>query len=378
MKLQLVLFLSVVSVGLAWNQPSTCYTRQSTCSCDSELREIRESLASIQGTLQTLLGKASHLLIILYEIVLLHSIATQEVTTSPPIEMTTTVRPQEPMTSSPIEPTTPILPLVGSFDNPASSCSEITQDRPSGDYWIRTNITDSSFQVYCDTNRTSCSCNTAGTWMRVANLDMTDSNQNCPSRFRLEERTEPPLRTCGSFGGGCLSFAYSSYGVEFSRVCGRVIGYQFGSTDAFFVTRRTIDMDYVDGVSLTHGQSPRQHIWTFAGALDETETHFISNKCPCIVDTYDGEIPSFVGQDYFCDTGNGQAYTGSADFYPNDPLWDGAGCEGSSTCCQFNNPPWFCKQLPEPTTDDIELRICTDESLIMEHILVEQVEIFVQ
>ena len=24
---------------------------------------------------------------------------------------------------------------------------------------------------------------------------------------------------------------------------------------------------------------------------------------------------------------------------------------------EFNNPPWFCKQLPEPTTEDIEIRI---------------------
>ena len=27
-----------------------------------------------------------------------------------------------------------------------------------------------------------------------------------------------------------------------------------------------IDRYYVDGISLTHGQSPRQHIWSFAGA----------------------------------------------------------------------------------------------------------------
>ena len=29
----------------------------------------------------------------------------------------------------------------------------------------------------------------------------------------------------------------------------------------------TIDSQYVDGVSLTHGQYPRKHIWTFAAAL---------------------------------------------------------------------------------------------------------------
>jgi len=35
---------------------------------------------------------------------------------------------------------------------------------------------------------------------------------------------------------------------------------------------RTIDDVYVDGISLTHGSSPRQHIWTFANALDEVRS----------------------------------------------------------------------------------------------------------
>ena len=29
-----------------------------------------------------------------------------------------------------------------------------------------------------------------------------------------------------------------------------------------------------------------------------------------------------------------------------------------STCRQFNKPPWFMRNLPRSTTDDIELRIC--------------------
>ena len=45
-------------------------------------------------------------------------------------------------------------------------------------------------------------------------------------------------------------------------------------------------------------------------------------------------------------------------FFPNDPLWDGQGCGGTSTCCEFSNPKWFCKQLPQPTTDDIEMTLC--------------------
>ena len=53
------------------------------------------------------------------------------------------------------------------------------------------------------------------------------------------------------------------------------------------------------------------------------------------------------------------AWTHGFIFYPNDILWDGQNCTSTSTCCQLNNPPWFTKNLPNATTDDIELRLCT-------------------
>ncbi|XP_064388651.1 uncharacterized protein LOC135336727 [Halichondria panicea] len=190
---------------------------------------------------------------------------------------------------------------LGTINNPASSCSDIFQDRPSGEYWIATNTASSPVQVYCDMNRTSCSCNTAGGWMRVANLDMTDPNQNFPDELRLVNKTEPPLRTCGRVEGqaGCVSITFSTYGVEYSKVCGRVNAYQSSTPDAFrsyfFNISLSIDDVYVDGVSLTYGQSPRQHIWTFAGAHDETQSH--RQVCPCTRPerTYTGVVsPSSV------------------------------------------------------------------------------------
>ncbi len=266
--------------------------------------------------------------------------------------------------------------------NPASSCRDIPQDRPSGEYWITTDSTSSPVQVYCDMNRTSCSCNAAGGWMRVANLDMTDFHQNCPEGLRLVNRTEPPLRTCGRPGpAGCISTTYSTYGVEYSKVCGRIIAYQSSTPDAFrkYFNNRSLSIDdvYVDGVSLTHGQSPRQHIWTFVNALDET----ISNRCVCPCTRpdrpYTGVIPPFIGQDYFCETGSRQIYIYS-NFYTDDPVWDGQGCGGTSTCCEFNNPPWFCKQLPQPTTDNIELRICADQPSFDEDIPIEITELYIR
>ncbi len=266
----------------------------------------------------------------------------------------------------------------GTINNPANSCSDIPQDRPSGEYWIATG---SPVQVYCDMNRTSCSCNTAGGWMRVANLDMTDPNQNCPEGLRLVTRTEPPLHTCGREGPGCTSTTYSTYGVEYSKVCGRIIAYQNNTLDAFtpyFINiSLSIDDVYVDGVSLTYGQSPRQHIWTFAGAVDETRSD--AHVCPCTRPDlpYPRVVPPFIGQDYFCETGSLQRFIYNT-FYSDDPLWDGQGCGGTSTCCEFNNPPWFCKQLPQPTTNDIELRICGEQSLVDEDTPIEIAEIYIR
>jgi hypothetical protein len=37
-------------------------------------------------------------------------------------------------------------------------------------------------------------------------------------------------------------------------------------------------------------------------------------------------------------------------------VWDEIDC--TNTCCRQNNPPWFHKQLPQASTDDIEMRVC--------------------
>ena len=216
----------------------------------------------------------------------------------------------------------------------------------------------------------------------MANLDMTDPNQQCPDGFRTITRTTAPLRTCGRFDevAGCISTTYPTYGMEYTHVCGRIKGYQDRTTDAFHPysidQSLTIDNNYVDGVSLTHGQSPRQHIWTFASALDETRSG--ATTCPCTRSdlTFLGIVPPFIGQDYFCDSGSETVFQTNV-FYADDPLWDGQGCASTSTCCGFNNPPWFCKQLPQPTTDDIELRLCVDQ-ILQEDTPLERVEIFIR
>ena len=101
-------------------------------------------------------------------------------------------------------------------------------------------------------------------------------------------------------------------------------------TRSRFCSYHSIDQAYVYGVSLTHGQNPRKHIWTFAGAVDETSRD-PTFMCPCInqhiMSTSTIRIPSFIGSDYFCDTSLSNHYTNyNKVFYPNNPLWDGSGC----------------------------------------------------
>ena len=223
-----------------------------------------------------------------------------------------------------------------------------------------------------------CSCNTVPGWMRVANLDMTDPNEYCPPG--LHTKTINSKKFCSTPGSGCYSVIFPVHGVRYSKVCGKLIGYQYSSPDAFspyYHDRScTIDDVYVDGISLTHGKSPRSHIWTFVNALEEiTANH---DTCPCTKsDTiYTGVVPPFIEHSYFCDTGSHSPW--SSQWYTADPLWDGAGCGETSTCCEFNSPPWFCKDLPECTTDDIEMRICKDQDGDDENVGVETVNIYIQ
>ena len=165
-------------------------------------------------------------------------------------------------------------------------------------------------------------------------------------------------------------------------MCGKIFGYQFSSLNAFAGVNRSfrssIGSYYVDGISLTHGR-PRKHIWTFVGSIQEVGNTPI-NYCPCtnINQASLASIPpAFVGNDYdyFCDTGSeGQI---EAIFYGDDPMWDGAGCGPLNTCCRFNNPPWFYKELPDPTTDDLEMRVCTDQGRVNEDIALANIDIII-
>ena len=249
----------------------------------------------------------------------------------------------------------PPPPQENSQQNPATSCKGLLKKQlnaDSGYYWI-SKSSGSPVRMYCDMSKTACGDQRGG-WMRVANLDMTNTSHTCPSGLNT---ITSPKRLCDYTGNNaCCSTTFSVEGVQYSRACGKIIGYQNRVPIAFSYNINSINSAYMFGVSLTRG-SPRKHIWTFVGASDETTSN--SNfKCSCM---HNGRssVPSFMGNDYFCDTAL-QVHYGSASrgLHTTDPLWDGSGCGSTSTCCQFNTPPWFTKNLTSTSTDNIEMRLC--------------------
>ena len=220
-------------------------------------------------------------------------------------------------------------------------------------------------KAYCDTDcprevvLRNYTCGGSGGWRRVVFLNMTDPNTDCPIPWVTTSHSK---RSCGRHSRSslsCDSVLFSVSGGNYTSVCGSIRAYQYAGTDAFKAYHDrsvvTIERAYVSGISLTHG-SPQQHIWTFAAGNSENQPTR-NNVCPCDAPPNSISIPPFVGGDYFCESGVSSG-TVITRLYVEDPLWDGQGCISSSTCCSFNNPPYFTKQLPSPTSDHIEARLC--------------------
>ena len=260
-----------------------------------------------------------------------------------------------------------------------TSCEGILRQwpySPSGYYNIASN-NGSVHQMYCHMESL---CNSSGGWMRIANLNMTEGG-SCPDGFRMYSKGG--VHACGrpvTSSGSCVGTIFSSSGIKYSQVCGKVIGYQVGWTDGSrrddSSIKNNINTYYADGVSLTHG-NPRKHVWSLMSG--ESDRRYRYSQCPC--GNYGSNpAPSFVGSDYYCESGyHGSSGPNYGKLYPSDQLWDGKDCGSSETsCCQRPLIPWFYKSIGYYTTDYIEMRICCDEGTNDEDVPVEQYELYVK
>ena len=244
--------------------------------------------------------------------------------------------------------------LTGAYNNITSVQAQVIALRT----YVITESSDLQLQLYCG----------PGEWHQVAYLNMRDPTQQCPSAWR--EYNTGGVRACGRPSGNSAATTYS-IDFQYRRVCGRVVGYQFGSPDGFL--SGNISQVYVDGISITRG-SPREHVWTYAAGLTETASINGMSNCPCSTSPGSGP-PSFVGINYYCESGN-PTDTFTSQLYTNDKLWDGKQCEGSC-CTGADTPLWFSVQLLNTAMGNIEVRILGNEGTSTEDTPVELVQMYV-
>ena len=248
-----------------------------------------------------------------------------------------------------------------SHHNPASNCHQVFNCNPSfssGDYWILASNNRTVLSVYCER---SCGNPNDG-WRRVAFLDSRFNG--CPTGLKARHDLAGGkfIRLCGAYSDTavCSSVIFNTNITQYDKVCGKVIGYPFGILEGF--EGATVFAGITLRYSELNGQE--NHIWTF-GATNN------GANCRCDQNNIDDSV--YIGTDYFCDSVEDPVENR---FYA-DPLWDGASCDPiARPCCQFNNPPWFFKQLASQTTSDIEMKLCAQGT--NKDIRIEQIEIYVQ
>ena len=229
---------------------------------------------------------------------------------------------------------------------PAPSCCFILHHSPlpsSGFYWIGS--VGAAINFFC--NMSYCEGSISG-WKRVALLDMTNKNVSCP--LNLTSSIFQGNIYCGLQNSkpSCSS-VYFPINTTYSNVYGTIRGYGTGSLDGFIaVNDINLDGIYLDGVSLTYKeQENRTHIWSFVARA----FCGMNNPCPT------KDLPSFVNTSFTCDI--------------RGTLWD-------DNPCGLTTSPWFFKQLPEPTTSDIEMRLCLNDEDTDENIWISYIELYIQ
>ena len=193
-------------------------------------------------------------------------------------------------------------------------------------------------------------CNGEGGWTRVAFVNMSQPGATCPTG--LTQIQQSGLTLCSRDSSNIVQRTFfTTFELEYSEVCGRVQGYQFGLPSGFSLNDN-IDEVYTDGTSITHGTNPRQHIWTYAVGRNDDAAE--STDCPCSNGSTQN-VSSFVGDNYYCESGTNVSQLDV--LYPDDPLWDGMQCNNlETTCCTNSRMPWFYRTLGT-ANGDIELRL---------------------
>lgn len=109
-----------------------------------------------------------------------------------------------------------------------ASIRELQPCSPSGYYFIDT--LSGPIAVWCEMDNPNL---LPGGWMRVAMINMTNNASHCPQGLSL---VETPKRLCEkpTVSAGCSSVFIDVHDTNYSKVCGRVKGYQYHTPEAFY------------------------------------------------------------------------------------------------------------------------------------------------
>ena len=149
-----------------------------------------------------------------------------------------------------------------------TSCSKLHEVYPnalSGHYNIMLS-NGSQVEVYCDMEGSDC--DGEGGWTRVAFVNMGEPGSSCPSGL-VQYDDIFDISLCWITGGTekCNSTFFSTHGLNYTKVCGQMRGYQYGYPIGFhrYIINGTA-FDKFDpqiktwGVTLTYDNNPRKHI----------------------------------------------------------------------------------------------------------------------
>ena len=221
---------------------------------------------------------------------------------------------------------------------PPPSCRAISISHPtykSGYYWVATSSGRGRRRVYCD--MTKICGNITGGLTRAAVLNYETRPHFCTRQFQRIDKNSKCIRSI--VYPGCSHIVFPALNT-YSHICGTVESYYQGSPDGFNRGRGHFQMNindyYVDGISLTYGHEPRHHLWTFVAQ------HY--GKCA-------QNKPTFVRNNFSC-----------------------LKQECKTSPCIHS----FSMHLQKPIMENIELRLCQDEAVINEVIIVGNLEIYVR
>ena len=250
---------------------------------------------------------------------------------------------------------------LGAEEEDIGSCRSILQSDPaaaSGLYKVA-GANGDEVEVYCNMERECCHHNLKG-WTRLGYLNMSDSTQTCPEGFR---EVEEPSRGCrrASTKVTCNSVTFSNPGkLPYSKVCGTVAATRHGSSDGFIKEGDMAGWEY-DGISVHLRQSSTYLV--VLGAPGEEIKHWFICPCKALDDPEQKSLLTFgteLKPSKFCPSSSG-----------------GGSCPAKINCCSGGSQPRFCVSLPQPTTDDIEVKLCLDQDEKDEDITLHAIELLV-